>query len=74
MGLLLHAGAEPWPMLAHSTRHCETLQIAGLNTFAVRSIQLDEDARSRIKRAIDRQSLRPAEDDATAIDEEANDD
>jgi hypothetical protein len=54
--------------------HCESLHIAGLNTFAVKFVRLDEDTRSRIGRAIDRQSDRPAEDDATAIDGEANDD
>jgi hypothetical protein len=54
--------------------HCETLHIAGHNAFAVNFIRLDEDTRSRIGRAIDRQSDRPAEDDETAIDGEANDD
>jgi hypothetical protein len=43
-------------MPANSTRHCETLQIAGLNTFAVKFIRLGEDTRSRIGRALDRQS------------------
>jgi len=54
--------------------HCETLNVAGHKTFAVKFIRLDNDTRSRIGRAIDRQSDRPAEDDATAIDGEANDD
>lgn len=58
----------------NSTRQCETLQIAGLNTIAVKFMRLDEDTRSRIGRAIDRQPVRPEEDDATAIDGEANDD
>jgi hypothetical protein len=61
-------------MPANSTRHCETLQIAGLNTFAVKFIRLGEDTRSRIGRALDRQSDRPAEDAKTAIEGEANDD
>jgi len=37
-------------------------------------IRLDEDTRSRIWRANDRQFDRPAEDDATAVDADANDD
>ena len=54
--------------------HCETLHIAGHNAFAVKFIRLDEETRSRIERAIDRQLDRPPEDEATVINGEANDD
>jgi hypothetical protein len=47
--------------------------IAGHKTFAVKFVRLEDDTRSRIGRAIDRQSDRPA-DDAPGIDGEANDD
>jgi hypothetical protein len=53
---------------------CHTIHIAGHNTFAVKFTRLDEDTRNRIGRAIDHQPDRPTEDDATAIDGEANDD
>jgi hypothetical protein len=48
--------------------HCETLHIAGHNSFAVKFIQQDEEIRNRIERAIDRQLDRPPEDDAPVID------
>ena len=54
--------------------HCETFHVAGHNAFAVKFDRLDEDTRTRIGRAIDRQPDRPTEDDARAIDGEANDD
>jgi hypothetical protein len=53
---------------------CETLHIAGHNAFAVKFIRMDDDTRSRIERAIDRLLDRPSEDDASAINGEANDD
>jgi len=52
----------------------DTIHIAGHNMFAVTFTRLDEDTRTRIGRAIDRQPDRPAEGDATVIDGEANDD
>ena len=62
------------PARAGRSSSCDTLHIAGHNAVAVNFIRLDEDTRSRIGRAIERQSDWPAEDDATAIDGEANDD
>ena len=53
---------------------CDTIHIAGHNTFAVTFTRLDENTRNRIGRAIDHQPDRPTEDDATVIDGEANDD
>lgn len=53
---------------------CETLHIAGHNAFAVRFIRMDEKTRTRIERAIDRLLDRPSEDNASAINGEANDD
>ena len=77
MGVLLHAGADHGR--CSQTRHASGrspvhFQIAGHNAFAVKFIRLDEDTRSRIGRAIDRQFDRLAEDGATAINAEANDD
>jgi PilZ domain len=53
---------------------CETLHIAGHNSFAVRFVRLDEETRSRIERALDRLLDRPPEDDASVTSGEANDD
>ena len=54
---------------------CESLHIAGHNAFAVRFVRLDEETRSRIERAINRQLDRPsAEDGASVTNGEANDD
>jgi hypothetical protein len=58
---------EGWTLI-----HCETLHIAGDNAFAVRFTRVDEEIRGRIWRAIDRQSNRPAEDEAPG--EQANND
>jgi hypothetical protein len=52
----------------------DTLHSAGHKWFAVKFIELDEVTRSRISRSLDRQSGRPAEDDAAVINGEANDD
>jgi len=54
--------------------HCETLHIAGHNAFAVKFTRLDDEIRSRIERAIDRQLDRPPEDESAVINGEANDD
>jgi hypothetical protein len=62
------------PGVGWTVVHCQTLHIAGHNALAVQFTRLDEDTRSRIGQAIDRQPDRPAEGDATAIDGEANDD
>ncbi len=40
---------EGWTIL-----QCEMLHLAGLNTFAVRFIRIDDDTRRRVERAIDR--------------------
>ena len=61
------------PGVGWTVVHCQTLHIAGPNAFAVQFDRLDEDTRSRIGQAIDRQPDRPADGDATAIDGEAND-
>jgi len=60
---------EGWTVVA-----CETLHIAGHNAFAVKFTRLDDEARSRIGRALDRLSDRPSEDDPSVINGEANDD
>jgi len=54
--------------------HCDTIHIADHHRFAVKFFGLDEDTRNRIGRAIDRQSDRPAEDQSTVTEGEANDD
>jgi hypothetical protein len=58
---------EGWTLI-----HCETLHIAGDNAFAVKFTRVDEEIRGRIWRAIDRQSSRPAGNEAPG--EQTNDD
>jgi hypothetical protein len=53
---------------------CELLHIAGHNAFAVKFVRLDADTRNRIERALGRLLDRSAEDGASAINGEANDD
>ena len=53
---------------------CDTIHIAGHNTFAVKFTRLDENTRNRIGRAIDHQPDRPTEHNAAVIDGEDNDD
>ena len=67
--LQIDVPGEGWTVI-----HCETLHIAGDNAFAVKFVRMDDQIRARIRRAIERQSSRPAEEAKPGANGQANDD